>query len=174
MCDCCCDKKQSCCVNIMDDCLARKVECIFKKTFCDAEILPCIGLPSNNSCVMTLMHKLSQCAPCLKINGLTTKSLANHSFYSGEVSCGQWLNLYQVNLPNVAGKCGCKSSSDIYTEALVKMGISIDSLTVPWKGACPDIVTVHSKAIGMHPVEFAKKQTCALKSTLDYLSKKCC
>jgi hypothetical protein len=92
--------------------------------------------------------------------------LANNSFYSAEVSCGKWLNLYQGLIPNVAGTCGCKSSSDIYTEAIVKMGISVDSVKIEWIGSCPGLLQVSSKAIGMDPCEFSKKQIAAIQAVL--------
>lgn len=163
MCDSCCP--------VMNDCLASQVECVFRKAFCDARILPCIGYPSKNNCVMTLTHTLSKCAPKLSINGLTSKSLlANNSFYSGEVSDGQWLNLYTVQLPNVPGKCGSKSSVDIYTTALANCDIKVDNIDIVWKGSCPSYVMISSKAIGMNPLEFATKQVAAINNTLCHFS----
>jgi len=174
---CCCDKKDVCgCEPVMTDCLAKKIECVWKEVFCDAMILPGIGYPSCNHCVMTLTHTLGKCMPKLKINGLTSKSpLANNALYSAEVSCGKWLNLYEVMIPDIAGDCGCKSSGEVYTEALVKLGISIEGDNYHWKGACPHMLAIHSKAIGMHPLDFTRKQIAALKAVMDYfMSKPCC
>jgi hypothetical protein len=169
MCDkCCVEKEACCCVPVMDDCLAKKIQCIWKKAFCDATILPVIGLPSCSNCVMTLTHSLGKCVPKVKINGLTSKSiLANNAFYSAEVSCGKWLNLYQITLPDIPGKCGCKSSGEVYTEALVKLGISIDGDGYNWKGSCPFMLSINSKAIGMNPCDFSKKQIAAIKAVLE-------
>lgn len=175
-CNKCCDNscKYECCP-VMSDCLAKQIECAFKKVFPDAAILPCIGMPSNNKCVMTLTHSLCPCAPVIKINGLESNSLlVNNAFFSSEVSCGKWLNMYQINFPNVPGKCGCKSLSEIYTEAIVKMGISVEDQSTVFKGICPDIITISSQAIDMDPIEFVKKQLCALKSTLKQNSRQCC
>lgn len=178
--DCCCSKKKCfvekiecckkviCCDLVMDDCLAKKIECIWKDAFCDATILPVIGYPSCARGVMTLTHSLGKCIQKIKINGLRTMSLlANNAFYSAEVSCGKWLNLYQATIPDIAGKNGCKSSGEVYTEALVKFGISVDGDNDNWKGSCPSILFINSKAIGMHPIEFTKKQIAAIKAIID-------
>lgn len=177
MCDkCCCEKKNICgCGPEMTDCLAKQVECLWKEAFCDAMILPVIGYPSCNKGVMTLTHNLGKCAPKLKINGLTSKSfLANNAFYSAEVTGDKWLNLYQGIIPNIAGECGCKSSGEVYIEALVKLGISVENDNYHWKGSCPDMLAISTKAIGMNPLEFSKKQIAAIKAVLEHFSKKQC
>lgn len=177
----CCEKPINCYRNpcvpdpccrgpVMDDCLAKRIECIWKECFCDAMILPIIGMPSCNNCVMTLTHSLNKCPSSLKINGLPVKSiLANNSFYSAEVSCGKWVNLYKILIPDVKGQCGCKSSAEIYTEALCKFGISVDGDGYDFKGSCPHMLAINSKAIGMDPCEFSKKQIAAIKCMLKYL-----
>jgi hypothetical protein len=173
---CCCDKKDPCCCEpVMTDCLAKKIECVWKQAFCDAKILPEIGWPSCNDCVMTLTHSLGKCAQKLKINGLCSNSiLANNEFYSAEVSGCKWLNLYQIQIPDIAGKCGCKSSGEVYVEALVKLGISVDGNSYNWNGTCPHMLSIHSKAIGMDPLEFSKKQIAAIKATMEYFANNCC
>lgn len=181
MCDCSncrCEKRDPCdyeCEPVMTDCLAKKIECLWKKAFCDATLLPVIGIPSCNKCVMTLTHTLGECVKKIKINGLTTKSiLANNAFYSAEVSCGKWLNLYHVVIPNIPGNCGCKSSGEVYAEALIKLGISLESESYDWKGTCPNVLAVNSKSIGMHPIEFTKKQIAAVKAVIENFLNKCC
>ena len=155
------------CSPCMNDCLARQIECIWKGLFCDATIIPTLGMPSCNGGVMVLTHQLGNCIPNQKINGLCVKSmLANNAYYSAEVSDCKWVNLYQALIPNVAGKCGCKSSNDVYTEALVKWGISIDSSELVWTGSCPGLLRVTSKAIGMDPSDFSRKQVAALRAVL--------
>ncbi|BCS82918.1 hypothetical protein QLL95_gp1205 [Cotonvirus japonicus] len=165
-----------CCPPCMDDCLARQIECLWKQEFCDAKLIPVIGIPSCSCGVMVLTHTLGKCISKLKINGLTSLSpLANNTFYSAEVSCCKWINLYQIQLPNIPGCNGCKSSGEIYTEALSKLGISIEGDGYKWKGSCPSTLSIHSKAIGMDPIEFTKKQIAAIKAVLDYfLCNKCC
>lgn len=168
-CDPCCD------VPKMTDCLATQIECIWKKSFCDAALLPKIGFPSCGNGVMTLTHRIDQCAPRIRINGLTSKSiLVNNSFYSAEVSGCKWLNIYTISLPNVPGQCGCKSSAEVYTEALIKMGISIGSMTNLINGACPDTLSITSMAIGMNPCKFSQKQINAIKCVLKYIRCKSC
>jgi len=184
MCDKCCGEVKTCCVPcqpcqpccpVMDDCLAQKIACIWKAAFCDAIILPKVGVPSCACGVMTLKHSLGKCIPTVKINGLCVKSmLANNSFYSAEVSGGKWVNLYQGLIPNVAGKCGCKSSSEVYVETLIKFGISVDSINQVWKGSCPELITVSSKAVGMEPCEFSQKQVAAVKAVIDHFLNPCC
>lgn len=163
------------CQPTMTDCLAKEIECIWKQTYCDATIIPCIGMPSTAKCVMTLTHSMGKCAPKIQLNGLTSLSpLVNNGFYSAEVSGGQWLNLYQAAIPDIPGSCGCKSSGEIYTEALIKLGISIDGNSYKWAGSCPSMLAINSKAIGMNPCEFSKKQIAALKAVNDFFSKPCC
>lgn len=180
MSSCCCAKVDNCCCGpVMDDCLAKKIACIWKESFCDAMILPQIGYPSCGDCVMTLTHTLGKCYPKLKINGLCSKSmLANNAFYTAEVSCGKWLNLYQGIIPNIAGQCGCKSTGEVYIESLVKLGISVENDNYHWKGSCPNMLAISSKAIGMDPVDFTNKQIAVLKNTLCYAqrltSQSCC
>jgi len=159
----------------MTDCLAKQIECLWKQAFCDATILPELGVPSCACGVMTLTHNLGKCVPKVKINGLTSLSiLANNAFYSAEVSCGKWLNLYQIQIPDIPGKNGCKSSGEVYNEALVKLGISIEGDHYNWKGTCPHMLAINSKAIGMHPCEFTKKQIAAIKAVLEYFNNSCC
>jgi hypothetical protein len=169
MCNNCCEV--SCCEPAMTDCLACQIECLWKNAFCDATILPVIGVPSCACGVMTLTHGMGKCAPKLRINGLISQSmLANNAFYSAEVSCGKWINLYQIMIPDIPGTCGCKSSGEVYNEALVKLGISIEGDHYNWKGACPHKLAINSKAIGMHPLDFSKKQIAAVKAVLDYFN----
>lgn len=153
----------------MSDCLAQEIECIWKEAYCDAKIIPQIGYPSCGNGVMTLTHSLG--LPPIRINGLCTQSmLANNSLFTSEVSCGKWLNLYQTNLPNVPGKCGCKSSGEVYIESLVKLGISVETDGYNWKGSCPNMLTFRSKAIGMDPIDFSKKSIAAVKAVLEYFA----
>ena len=172
----CCEKNDCCCGPVMTDCLAKEIECIWKQAYCDATIIPCIGVPSTANCVMTLTHGMGKCAPKIKINGLRSLSpLVNHAFDSAEVSGCKWLNLYQVMIPDIPGKFGCKSSGEIYTEALVKLGISIEGDHYNWKGSCPFMLAINSKAIGMNPCEFSKKQIAALKAVNEFFnSNSCC
>ncbi len=123
---CCNKKKKYCnCEPVMDDCLAKKIECLWKDAFPNAMILPVIGYPSCGTGVMTLTH--GQCMPPLVVNQLPLLSpLANNALYSAEVSCGKWVNLYEVMIPDIPGDNGCKSSSELYIKLLVDAGISVE------------------------------------------------
>lgn len=172
----CCEKIDYCCP-VMDDCLAREIECLWKKAFCDATIVPCLGQPSQSCGVLLLTHSLgNSLGKCHQhtINGLPIRSpLASYALYSAEVSKGQWVNLYEIMLPDIPGKCGCKSSTEVYVEALVKLGISVEGDHYHWKGMCPYSFAIHSKAIGMDPCTFTKKQIAALKATIEYINCSC-
>ena len=166
----CCEKRNECCP-VMDDCLAKEIECLWKQCFCDATIVPCLGVPSQTCGVLWLTHTLGKCLSKSKINGLCVKSsLVRNAQYTAEVSDGQWVNLYSVRLPNIPGKCGCKSSTEVYVEALAKLCISVEGDTYGWKGECPNKITINSKSVGMLPVEFTKRQIAALKATIDYIN----
>ena len=170
---CCCEQNDCCCEPVMTDCLAKKIECIWKQSFCDATIIPVLGMPSCSNCVMTLTHSLGKCYPKIRLNGLKTlSSIVNNAFYSAEVSCCQWMNLYEITLPEIPGKNGCKSSSEVYFEALIKLGITVEGSAYGWKGICPTSLSIRSKAVGMDPCEFSNKQIAAIKAVLEYFS--CC
>lgn len=161
----CCEKESCECKPVMTDCLAKEIECLWREAFGDAIILPIIGCPSKSNGVMTLTHSICLCPTV--INQLPSLSpLANNAFYSAEVSCGKWLNLYEIMIPDIPGKKGCRSSGEVYTRALTKQGISVEGDHYHWKGACPTMLAINSKAIGMHPIEFSKKQICAIKKVL--------
>jgi len=155
----------------MDNCLAKKLEHIWRKSFCDATVIPVLGVPSDSFCVMTLTHTMGQSWPQIRIDGLNIRSmLVNNAFYSAEVSNDRWVNLYQIQIPNVPGRCGSKSSGEIYTETLIKLGISIEGDGYNWKGTNPFMLAINSKAIGMHPIEFSKKQIAAVKVVTDFIN----
>lgn len=171
---CVCKENPGCCfcgfnsiAPRMTDALARKVESLWAEAFPGAIILPVIGVPSNANGVMTLTHGTNM--PKMKINGLTSLSpLANNALYSAEVSGGKWLNLYEIMIPDIPGKNGNKSSGEIYDETLVKLGISVEGDHYHWKGSQPFMLAIHSKAIGMHPIEFTQKQIFAIKRVLEH------
>ena len=122
----CCGKKNKCekkyskkCCKVTDK-FAKHVLCLWKKYFCDALILPKIGYPSCAKGVATLMHGL-HLKHKMKLNGLESNSaLTNKALYSFECSNGQYINLYEVMLPDIPGKCGKKSTTEVFTKALCK------------------------------------------------------
>lgn len=150
----CCESK--CCDKHIDDCLVKKIECLWKNVYCDAHIVP------NHCDVLVLSHTATKCKT--KINGLTIKSpLVNNGYYSVEISDCNWVNLYEAVIPDIPGKCGCKSSGELYIDALVKLGLSVDNDNYHWKGTTPGLLFIRSKSIGLHPVDFSKKQIKALE-----------
>jgi len=150
--------------NPLDDRLALLILAEWQKSFPDAMIFPTIGFPSKSGGVLTLTHSFGKNnMPKLRINGLVSQSpLANNALYSTEITGGQWLNLYEVMIPDVPGKNGSKSSGEIYTETIIQSGISVEGDHYHWKGANPPMLAIHSKSIGMHPIEFAQKVSQAL------------
>ena len=169
--NCCKDNccRNDCCIE-MTDCLAKKVECVWRKCYCNAMLLPEIGIPSCACGVMTLTVDVGKCIPKIRINGLRTRSiLARNAWYSAEVDNNQWVNLFSIVIPDVAGSCGCKSSGEIYTDALADMGISIDGNGYNWGGSRPHMLSIKSKAVGMNPIEFSEKQMKAIQCVIEFL-----
>ena len=101
------------------------------------------------------------------INGLKSKSpLANNALFSTEITDGKFINLYDIMLPDIPGKCGEKSTVQFYMDALTKLNIQVAASHHHWTGLKPFMLSIHSYNIGMCPEEFTKKTLHALKETL--------
>jgi hypothetical protein len=162
----CCNKTN---VPILSTNIINKIECLWKSAFCDTKIIS----DQCQCCILTLTHSIQSILPTVKLNGLNVCSiLAKNGFYSVEVSGCYWVNLYVVSIPNIPGCNGCKSSGEIYVEALIKFGISVDGNSYNWN-SCPNTITIYSKAIGMSPIDFSKKQIAALKAIQEVFFSKC-
>jgi hypothetical protein len=168
-----------CCV--ITDKLARQIEKLWRNAFCDAKLLPVIGLPSNNHGVLTLTHT-DGTDKLLKINGLASKSiLANNALYSVECSENKFLNLYEITIPDIPGCDGRLSTAEIYIIELASQGLSVSGVNFRWLGAYiydenreidRGVVSVYHQAIGMNPLEFSRKTIKALENTLEVIEKR--
>jgi len=162
----------------LTDCRAKKIEDIWKKEFPDASILPVIGYPEvAGNCVMTLIHTLNTdcyCAKDLRIDGLKTKSIwANNALFSTEISKCQFLNLYEVTLPDIPGECGEKSTVQFYIDKISEYGIQVSAANYHLTGAgTPFPLVVNSYNVGMCPEEFTCKTIKALNKTLALIQKR--
>ena len=156
---------------VLNDTLAQQVEAIWRTAFPDAAILPVIGYPSYSGGVMTLTHTDGS-GVMMRINVLMSKSpLANNALYSTECSEGQYLNLYEIMIPDIPGKHGRRSTAQIYNNALQEEGLDVSAKHFHWTGSTVYkndhlVAAVHHQAIGMHPVEFTHKTIRALKKAL--------
>lgn len=165
-----CDKKYSkdCCK--VSNKFAKKIECFWRKYFCDALLLPKIGYPSCDKGVATLIHG-SHIKKNMKLDGLESKSiLANKALYSFECSNGKYINLYETMISDIPGKCGKKSTAEVFVQALCNEGLTTSGDHYHWKGASilkkeHGIYAIHIQKINMNPIEFSKK---LIKSLLKY------
>ena len=155
---------------MMSDAHAAQVVAIWKSLFPDATPLPGIGLPSQGNGVLTMTHTAGDLPP-MTINGLPSKSpLANNALLSAEVSNGQWINLYEIMLPEIPGKNGEPSAIQRYTNALQRQGVEVAGNHYHWTGGLhlghfP--VAVHSQKTGaMDPLAFAQAHVNAFREVL--------
>ena len=165
-----CSEKTSpehCCK--VDDHLAKKIECLWKKYFCTAMLLPKVGYPSKSGGVGVLTHQ-SNLHHKMKFNKVPSKSpLANNALYSFECSKGVYINLYETMIVDIPGdaKCGELSTGEIYTKALSKYGLIVNGKHFHWDGASMvhgehGIFAIHHKSESLSPYEFSKKTIKAL------------
>jgi len=154
----------------IDDKYAEKLLKKWRKVFPDAIIFPCVGYPSKANGVVTITHTM--CNKDLKINGLPSKSpLANNALYSAECSKGKYLNLYEIMIPDIPGKCGEPSTAEIYVNALRDNCLDVNGVHFHWFGAHlvdgdRGIIAVHHTKIGMNPIEFTCRTLKALEKTM--------
>lgn len=155
--------------HMWNDAIAMNVVAEWQKTFPDAAALPGIGLPSQSKSksVLTMTHTMGANYPPLTINGLPSQSpLANNALLSAEITQNTFLNLYEIMIPDIPGTMGAPSSGEIYTEFLWRNGIRVEGDHYHWKGSrmmgyFP--LAIHSEAVGMHPLAFARIQAAALR-----------
>jgi hypothetical protein len=71
--------------------------------------------------------------PLLKINGLPSKSpLSNNGLFSTEVRNGKYINLYEMMIPDIPGKDGERSTSQIYIDKLYKYNLDVAGVHFHW------------------------------------------
>ena len=169
------DSESKDCKCVMNDCVAKKLEKQFKEMFCDATIFPVIGYPSKGNGVVTITHTMGD-HELMKINGLKSKSpLANNALFSSECSDGQYINFYEIMLPDIPGKCGEPSTVQIYVNALQKLGLDVAGNHYHWSGATMHgyfALAIHHQYIGMDPHEFVCKTLKALKIAIKKIEKR--
>lgn len=160
---------------VMNDCLAKELEKQWKQVFPDATILPVIGYPSKGNGVVTITHTMGDCK-FLKINGLKSKSpLSNNALFSSECSDGKYINLYEIMLPDIPGKCGEPSTVQIYVNTLQEYGLDVAGNHYHWTGAKMDgyfPLAIHHQNIGMAPHEFVCRTLKALKVVKEVIQKR--
>lgn len=165
----------------------------WKQLFPDADILPVIGYPSNNKGVCTITHgfdflvKNQNGEPHLvkmpkpTLNGISSFSpLTNNALFSTELNQGKYINLYEVMLPEIPGKDGNPSNTQIYIQLLNKFGIHTSAIHFHWQGASMNMGETSMQAIHSQttdhatPYHFVQSQIQALKAyfnqTLKYMS----
>lgn len=169
------------CECYINDCRAKELLDKWQCSFPDAIILPKIGYPSHSCGVVTITHTL--CLKDVKLNGLKSKSpLTNAALYSAECSDDKYINLYEVGLPDIPGKCGEDSTVQYFIKKLAKCHIEPSAIHTHWLGTkvytCDHgLIYVHIQEIGLHPHEFTHKVTKALKKTVELIkcrAKECC
>jgi hypothetical protein len=160
----------------IDDTFALEVEALWKESFLDATLLPKVGLPSNNRGVLTLTHTDGS-GKLLKINGLASKSfLANNALYSaelaedGEGGESKVLNLYEIMLPDIAGKSGGESTVQVYLRLLTERGLQVSGVHFHWFGTDRLVAAIHHQNVGLDPLTFSRLTIEALKGTLALMS----
>jgi hypothetical protein len=160
--------------SVLSDADALQVQELWKQSFPDAAVLPVIGFPSNSGGVITLTHSMGD-GQLLKINGLPSKSpLSNNALYSSEISEGQYLNLYEIMIPDYPGTAGRISSAQVYINALHDVGLDVAGVHFHWNGAYMDaadknVVAVHHQNVGLTPLEFSQRTIRALNTVMPLL-----
>jgi hypothetical protein len=116
----------------------------------------------------------------MSINGLPSKSpLVNNALYSFECSKEVYLNLYEIMLPDIPGKCGSKSTVEYYTHLLEKQGLSVAGNHWHFLGQflIPEATLVsaihhQSSSNDITPEEFSRRTIYAIKKTLRLIEKR--
>ena len=153
--------------DMLTDSEALATLAVWKRALPDSLLLPGIGLPSQNSGVLTLTHTFGN-NKLLNIDGLASKSpLSNNALYTSERSEGKYINLYEVLVPDIPGVKGAPSTSQIYIDTLAREGLNVSAVHFHWTGSTvfPEdlgVVAIHHYNIGMTPVDFSNRTIRAL------------
>lgn len=150
----------------LDD-LSRGVEAEWKTYFPSASIMPGIGLPSQNKQNWLLLTHQPNNAETTTISGVPCKSpLCMNALYSSELHNGTWLNLYEIMVPEIAGRGGEPSTSQKYVNALQRAGLDVSAIHFHWTSSVPYMTAVHHYNIGMHPLDFSQRTIRALGTVM--------
>ena len=142
---------------------------VFKRLDPKALIFPGIGLPSQNNGVCLITHTMGDGSK-MKINGLVSNSpLANNALFSFEKIGGQWLNLYEIMIPDTPNGPGQPSAAEVYATALVKNGLNSGVSHFHWWASEPYMAAIHHQNVGMDPVDFVNKTVNALLAAKPYM-----
>ena len=148
--------------------LSNKVLAKFSCSFPDAY------LTFKTSSTITVTHTIpSWNHP--KLNGVRTCSiLTNNAFMTSECSDNNYLNLYQVILPDIPGSCGDDSTVEIFTKLLSKFGLSSLSILTYFglTTKCYPLLSIHVQNYGLCPEDFACRIVKALNEVLCVVKKR--
>lgn len=149
-------------VDMLTDSEALSTLAVWKRTLSDSILLPGIGLPSQNSGVLTLTHTFGN-GKLLNIDGLPSKSpLSNNALYTSEKSEGKYINLYEVLVPDIPGVKGSPSTAQLYIDSLAREGLNVSAVHFHWTGSSVfeedlGVVAIHHYNIGMTPTDFSNR-----------------
>jgi hypothetical protein len=153
----------------VDNRLAKKLLHLWRQAVPDADILPGIGLPSQNGKgYMVICHTDGTNVP-LKINCVpSTSFLANYASYSVEFSKGKYVNIYQISLPDIPGHPGERSTVQVYVNHLSRQGLEVATTNIDFLGGSKflndhGVIKIQHYAIGLDPIEFTKRTLHALQ-----------
>lgn len=148
-----------------DDNYSKKIQSQFQQCYNTTNLI-CKG-----NGLITITHFLP--LPSYKITGQTTKSLiSSQVIYTAECTEDTFLNLYQINLPDIPVKCmvDCKvrieeTTGEIYTKLLAKYGLTnISSNSFFGYTMCSyPVMMFHVQATCMEPTDFV----CRILKVLD-------
>jgi hypothetical protein len=150
------------------DSYARSVEAIWKQLPAGS-LLPGMGLPSQGNGVATYTHQMSSPLQPMIINGLPSKSaLANNALYTFEQIGNNWLNLYEVMLPDIPGHNGALSSNQQFIQMLSDQGIQVAGVHFHWFGT-PATTAIHIQDATMDPKTFSSKMVNVLQNFVNIM-----
>jgi hypothetical protein len=79
-------------------------------------------------------------------------------------------------LPDIPGKCGELSTTQIYVNALAKYGLDVNGFHFHWTGAKiydndHGVLAIHHTATGMDPIDFTRRTILAIKKAHKVIKK---
>lgn len=178
------------------DRITEKVLAIYQSAFPDAFIFPKIGLPSQNGqrwglITFTATRKGEQPNFPAWNEYIVRSPLDNNALTSLELSQQKgeeeftWSNRFEIMLPDIPGADGALGSTEFYVTRLQDCGIDAKPGKAPvivngnhyhWpstpitiKGKERTNYAIHSSALGLDPIVFAKHQAKVLVDTLKYI-----
>jgi len=145
----------------------------WQKVFPDAVIL------IQTADVIVITHTMGD-GILMKINGLESKSpLSNNALYSFECAGGNYLNLYEVMVPDIPDVEGDASTAQIYVGALRDNGLDVAGIHFHWWGSevyeeDKGVTAIHHQKYRMNPVEFSKRTIAAIQKAMMAIENRLC